>query len=183
MWRPRSAIPVGAWVLRKLTVVDAEAQRDAVLESLPVLVPHMPWAQFEPTTVEERRELLTSWDAEWWAGDNFNYGIFEGDALVGGTGLMRRLGPAILEIGYWVHIDHHGRGIATEVSRALTTEAFTAAWCARVAIRHDVANEGSRRIPEKLGFELVETHPDEATSPGDAGPMCVWLMRRDAWAQ
>jgi len=183
MWRPRTELPVGDLVLRKLTVVDADAQATAVVESLPTLLGHMPWAQHEPLPMDERRQLLATWDAEWWAGDQFNYGVFDGEVMLAGCGLMRRPGPGSLEVGYWVHIDHQGRGIATELSRALTTEAFRSPWCQRVEIHHDVANVASRRIPEKLGFELVRSYPTDALAIDDEGTNVVWQVRREDWAR
>jgi len=38
--------------------------------------------------------------------------------VLGEVGLMPRIGPGALEIGYWVHIDHVGRRLATEASHA-----------------------------------------------------------------
>ena len=50
----------------------------------------------------------------WTSGSGYEYGIFLPDgALVGGCGLHRRIGPSALEIGYWVHVAHTRRGIAT----------------------------------------------------------------------
>ena len=52
------------------------------------------------------------------------YGAFVGDEVVGSCGLHRRSGPEVLEIGYWVHVDHLGRGYASEIAATLTTAAF-----------------------------------------------------------
>ena len=45
------------------------------------------------------------------------------DAVLGGCGLHGRLCVTGLEIGYWVHIDHIGRGLATDASAAWVSTA------------------------------------------------------------
>ncbi len=42
----------------------------------------------------------------------------------GSTGLHTRRGEACGGIDYWIHVDHIGRGYATEASAALTRVAF-----------------------------------------------------------
>jgi len=47
--------------------------------------------------------------------------------------------------------------------------AFTVPDIERVEIHHDKANAASRRVPEKLGFVLVEEVPDAKLAPNDIG--------------
>ena len=56
---------------------------------------------------------------------DYEYGVFLADgSVVGGCGLHRRIGPSALEIGYWVHVAHTRRGIATAAAGALTAVGF-----------------------------------------------------------
>lgn len=169
--------------LRSYAVDDAEAQRVAVLESLSALLPWMPWAKDEPTSVEERRELLRGWVDEWRSGSSFQYAIALGSELVGGCGLMRRFGPAAFEIGYWVHIDHTGRGYATECARALTDVAFGDPSIARVVIQTDRANVASAAVAKKLGFAFIGEHERTPEAAGESGIRQLWMMRPDLWSR
>ena len=56
------------------------------------------------------------------------------------------------EIGYWLSVDHVGRGIMTGCCRALITHAFEEIKLNRVNIPAAVDNLRSRAIPERLGF-------------------------------
>ena len=159
---------------------DAPALSAAVTASLEHLRPWMPWAAVAPTA-EDERELIGMFADVWRAGGEAVYGVFAGDAIVGGTGLHRRAGPDTLEIGYWIHVDHIGRGYATEVSAALTDVAFTVDGIEFVEIHHDAANVRSAAVPAKLGFVHVATRPDIAAAPAEVGEDWTWRVDRDAW--
>ncbi|SOC23419.1 ribosomal-protein-serine acetyltransferase [Ureibacillus xyleni] len=55
-------------------------------------------------------------------------------------------------IGYWLGEDYQGKGIMTNVAKALTNYAFTHLKLNKVEIRAAVENLKSRGIPERLGF-------------------------------
>ena len=181
MWVPPDLVKTDRLTLRSFIVDDAEAQRAAVLESLPALLPWMAWAKEEPTSVEDRRKLLREWAGEWTSGSLFNFAIIRDAALIGGCGLMRRFGPAAFEIGYWIHVDQTGRGYATECSRALTDVAFGDPSIARVFIQTDRANVASAAVAQKLGFALIGEHEQPPEAFGESGVRQVWMMRRDLW--
>ena len=87
------------------------------------------------------------------------------ERVVGGCGLHGRHDEHGLEIGYWVHVDRIGQGLATEVSRALTDAAFAIPGIERVRIQCDERNVRSARVPEKLGYALqsASRSPDDGT--------------------
>jgi RimJ/RimL family protein N-acetyltransferase len=106
-------------------------------------------------------------------------GIFLGERVVGGTGLNLRGAENTVEIGYWVHVDYIGKGIATQVSRALTESAF-ALWeeIDTVEIHHDEANIASGKVPQHLGFQHVRTVERIPEAPSESGVGYHWAMAR-----
>lgn len=56
------------------------------------------------------------------------------------------------ELGYWLDIDHQGRGVATRAAARLTDYAFTDQDCNRVILHCAAGNIKSRAIAERLGF-------------------------------
>jgi len=141
-------------VVRCYERADAPLLKDAIDSSLEHLRAWMPWADSEPQTLTEKTALIETFRAMWAAGDNFVYGIFSADEsrLLGGTGLHARVGPAGLEIGYWVRADSTRKGIVTESTAALTRVGFEICGADRIEIRIDPENVASLGVPRKLGF-------------------------------
>src|ERR1700737_3500103 len=90
-------------VLRRWLVGDAEDQHNAVAERAEHLRPWMSWMAEAPQTLEQRRGMLARWEEEWSGGGDVRYAAFVNWRVVGSCGLHRRLGPDVLEIGYWIH--------------------------------------------------------------------------------
>ena len=134
---------------------DAPLLKDAIDSSLDHLRPWMPWAEHEPQSLEQKVELLRGFRGKFDLGQDFTYGIFDAGEreAVGGTGLHTRVGEAAFEIGYWIRASRAGEGLATETAAALTRVAFDLCGVDRIEIRTDPANERSRKIPLKLGYE------------------------------
>ena len=179
---PPGEIVLDELVLRRYRPEDAPALAAAVVESLEHLRPWMPWIAFEPTPLEDRQQLLARWAREWDEGAGYTFGMFEGPRVVGGAGLMRRIAPDGLEIGYWVHPAFTGRGFATQAAGALTTVGLSLPDVTHVEIHHDKANVVSGRVPLRLGYEMVREQPDEIAAPGESGVSWIWRMDRADWA-
>ena len=173
------SLQVGEYVVRKYEPADAKALVIAVTESCEHLRPWMPWIKFEPQTMTQRAELIKVWNEAWEQRTEFVMGIFLDDRVVGGTGLHLRGAANTVDIGYWVHADFTGKGIATQVSDALTLEAFRL-WpeIDTVVIVHDEANIASGKVPLRLGFKHVSTGQREPEAPGESGVMLRWEKKR-----
>lgn len=141
----------------------------------------MPWIESEPLTESDRLAWIEQTTKDWADGGDVILGIFLDGEVVGGSGLHRRRGPDTLEIGYWIHVDHVRRGIASESTVALSTAAFAISGIHAVEIHHDQANLASRGIPAVLGYTLIGETPDSVTSPGEIGVDCCWRVRRTEW--
>ena len=172
-------LQVGEYIVRKYERSDAEALVIAVTESCEHLRPWMPWIKFEPQSVVQREELIKWWKNAWEDRTDFVMGIFLDDRVVGGTGLHLRGPSNTVDIGYWVHAGYTGRGIASRVAQALTTETFRL-WSDidTVVIVHDEANTASGKVPARLGFEHVSTGQREPEAPSESGVMYRWEKKR-----
>lgn len=180
---PPTEIDAGPVRLRPWRGDDVEAMAVAVAESIEELRPWMPWAAAEPLSFEDRARLIEESARQWERSEVFAYGMHADGVMVGSTGLHRRVGAGGLEIGYWVRTGWTGRGIATATTRALTTAALALPGIERVEVHHDRANAASRRIPEKLGFTLVDELVDAPKAPGEEGVELRWRMTRSAWVE
>ncbi len=169
-------------VLCEWQVEDAAAMAEAVTDSIEHLRPWMPWIAFEPQTLDARRDLIRGWERTRLDGGEAVYGIFLDGLPIGGSGLHRRIGPDGLEIGYWIREGFTRRGFAAEAATALTDLAFTVDGITRVEIRHDRANEASRNVPRRLGYECVREEERTIEAPAETGLDCVWATDPVRWA-
>jgi len=172
---------VGEYAVRKYEISDAQALVDAVTDSYKHLEPWMPWIKFEPQSVAQREELIKTWSEGWDHRTEFVMGIFHGDQVVGGTGLHLRGAVNTVEIGYWIHVDYIGKGIATQVAGALTELAF-ALWpeIDVVEIHHSESNIASGKVPLRLGFKHVRTIRNQTPeAPGESGVGYHWAINRE----
>jgi RimJ/RimL family protein N-acetyltransferase len=189
LW-PADEVRTERFVLRPYAASDAEELLAAIGDSQAELIPWMPWA-LELGTIEQRREFvqgriddLAKARAEAIDGvmrGEIVYGIWDGDRLVGGTGIHDRVGDLAREIGYWTRTAHVGTGIATEISRALTTEILRNPAMDHAVINCDIGNRASARIPVKVGYELVEETFRVREAPGEQRLTQTRIMRRANW--
>jgi len=179
MSSPPEKLSHGQVRLRRWRPDDAAALLAAVIESQGHLRPWMPWADHYDQ--DRAAEFLRECGAQWASGDAFAYAIIVGDQIVGSAGLHNRVGDGGLEIGYWVHADWTGRGIATDAAAALTDAALALPGVDRVEIYHDAANTASGRIPAKLGYARLGDQPTRGlwpSAPGETGTDVLWQFTR-----
>ncbi|BCJ45903.1 N-acetyltransferase [Actinoplanes ianthinogenes] len=153
-------INAGTIVLKRWEPAWAAEAAAAVQESLPELKPFLPWATDGYGLDESRAYIQMSVD-NWAAGTEFNYAIFTAvGELAGSIGLMTRMGPGTLEIGYWMRTPYAGRGYMTAAVTVLTRVALTLPGVERVAIRYAEANKASAAVAAKAGFAEVARGPE-----------------------
>lgn len=153
----------------------------AINASLDHLRPWMAWAA-EPATEAAMATFFAAAEELWGQRRDFGYSLVEGpdQAVVGGCGLHGRVGPDGLEIGYWVHVERIGRGLATATARALTDAAFAIDGIERVRIQCADGNVRSARVPDKLGYAFEGVTAPEG-GPCEGRPTQVWLARLHDW--
>jgi RimJ/RimL family protein N-acetyltransferase len=162
--------------LRRYRLDDAAAIREAIEASLETLRPWMPWAQAPPTDASVMAFLGPA--AEHFGGAaSADYAIILRDAeqYIGGCGMMPRVGPAAVEIGYWVHSAFRRRGIASEAARLLTNAALEIPGITSVEIHCDEANIPSQSVARSLGFRLERIEADKVETPGEVGRSMIWV--------
>lgn len=164
--------------LRPWAPDDAPAMVAAVTESLDHLRPWLLWAQAAPEledSIARLRSMRASFDRD----HDFTYGVFDraGGHVLGGCGLHARIGSDALEIGYWVHARHAGRGVATELAGALTRAAFAVHRVHRVEIHCDPDNHASARVAAKLGYRHEATLRNRLRRPdGRWRDSMIWTL-------
>jgi RimJ/RimL family protein N-acetyltransferase len=174
--RPNETLVHGPAMLRRWQPDDAEAAYIAVVESLDHLRPWMPWTA--GYSREAAAGFIAGCELDWQTGAAYNYAITRDGHIAGSCGLMARIGPGGLEIGYWVHKAYVRGGLATAAAAALTDEAFRLPGIDRVEIVHDELNGPSEGIPRKLGFAEAGQRVLDPPPAAGTGIGVVWRMTR-----
>lgn len=142
-------------LLRPFRRRDVAPLLEAVAESLPDLLPWLPWARpgyDRADSVAFIRESIAAWRD----GRAYDFTIRPrvepvrhlGNVSIWATDRSRLVG----EIGYWVRSSETGKGIATQATARIAELAFTEMGMHRVTLRIAVGNRASERVAEKLGF-------------------------------
>jgi RimJ/RimL family protein N-acetyltransferase len=151
-------------------------------------VPSLIWLSSDPTVAEAASELGTTPDqSAAYIEEQQALQPFERDALFD-LAIVSRADDAVIgmitlinrgdhgELGFALHSDHRGQGLATEASAAVIDHAFAALGMIRIAAEAGVGNAPSRRVLERLGM----TH--ERTGPGlDGAPAAFYGISKDHW--
>jgi RimJ/RimL family protein N-acetyltransferase len=176
---PPEVFGSGPVELRRWRLTDAELCLRLVTESLDHLRPWMPWATPDYDQAATQAFLQRCED-EWTTRTGYQYLILDDGVPAGSAGLMARIDPGGLEIGYWVHRAHTGHGVATAAAAALTDVALALPGIDHVEIHHDQLNLASERVPAKLGYAHVDTRPETRfdRAPADSGIAKVWRFCR-----
>lgn len=112
------------------------------------------WFAWAPSqTLQATREFIRAGEEQAVANDGFHAVVICQGHIAGVISYMsvnwqhRRT-----VLGYWLDIDHRGKGLMTCSVRALVDHALLAWELNRVEIRVAVGNRQSQAIPERLGF-------------------------------
>ncbi len=145
----------------------------------------MPWATYEPMSYEGRVTWLRTQRGNFDLGAELAMGIFSKDEseILGCSGLIRG-DVDERELGYWIHVAHEGKGLATEVAAALIRVGFAIEALETIEIRCLPDNLKSSRIPVKLGFS--GPYPDPLSFPtadGAKRDIDAYTLSRVEYAQ
>lgn len=149
----------GAVELRPIAVSDTDRIYELLSDSPEISRwTRIPWP-YERVHAEEfvgrQRELEA-------AGTDAALAITEGGALLGCIGLHRlgadmqpRAASQPNEVGYWLHRDARGRGLATRSLILLADWALDVLRCEVVRLQVMDGNDESRRVAERAGFSYM----------------------------
>jgi RimJ/RimL family protein N-acetyltransferase len=110
--------------------------------------------------------------ADWSDGSHATWSALQrvGGVLVGSVSLFAiDLDDRVAKIGYRVHPDSRGRGVARQMVDAVTRWAFVSRGLMRVQLEHSVHNRASCRVARAAGFALEGTTRSAYAVPG-GGP-------------
>jgi RimJ/RimL family protein N-acetyltransferase len=164
----------GRLELRVWASDDAAVLNELVARNIEHLRPFLAWVADEPQTLAQRAVLIETWRTTWRAGADAHYAVHDRGEVIGTLGMMRRRGPRVIELGYWIDAGHTRRGIATAAAGAATLVALASPGIDAVQIHHDKANVASGAVARKLGYTFVGEAAEPALAPGESGIECIW---------
>ena len=147
-----------AIVLREFTLRDAPRIVEAAND--PTTAHFLPLPR--PYGTAEAEEYLNLAAEKWAAGTSAVWCISTPDGqTLGSIELMLLDSPASRrEVGYWLHPDARGRGVATTAVRILTDHAFRAGLAHSILLQAAATNEASLAIAQRNAFRSLGVWPD-----------------------
>jgi ribosomal-protein-serine acetyltransferase len=139
--------------LRQYTPADVIETFSAVRESLPELLPYMPWCHAN-YSIEETRTFIEERAEKWDKGISYDFAITDSKdgSYIGGCGLDHiDLADRFCNLGYWVRSSRVNQGIATNATLLLLKFGFNELKLNRIEIVVEVENKASQRVAEKVG--------------------------------
>jgi RimJ/RimL family protein N-acetyltransferase len=143
----------GSITLRPYRLSDAEPLYEVVRESLPELLPWMPWA-YPDYSLKDSRKWIESCARTWAKGKEYNFVIIDSKdgSLLGGCGLNQvRRRARFANLGYWVSSKYTGQGVATASALLVARFGFDELGFNRIEIGAAASNAASLRVAEKIG--------------------------------
>ena len=167
-------IDVGECVVRKCRPQDAIEHMKACRDSSDYLGDFLEWGIHAHTWDFPQHARWINYHAD--LPEPFeSYSVFLGSKMVGFFSYGHALDSWGIQICYWVRKGYEGNGIATTITEFLTDKAFYFKGFSYVEIHVDVKNLASRKVPEKLGFEIDEEYSCTPRGPKETGRMVVYV--------
>ncbi|CAM3099653.1 acetyltransferase [Legionella steigerwaltii] len=158
-------------ILRPPKVGDGAMLNSAILESFDLLNKFMLWANEKPS-LNDSEEIVRREAANWLFKKKEDPELMllildkNTNDFIGATGFHNiDWDVPCVETGYWVRKKYMGQGLITEAINAITQYAFKALNVKRIAITCDIDNERSKKIPERLGYQLESIMKSNRVKP------------------
>lgn len=145
------------------------------------------WVTFDTRTRDEVREVLErrkAWRTIEKDDDALIFAVIEraSGRLIGEMYFFaKNLASKQAEIGYIFHPDFHGKGYATEASRAVLEIAFEVFGMHRVVAECDVRNPASYRVMEKLGMRREAHFIEDMWFKGEWSDSYIYAILDREW--
>lgn len=102
--------------------------------------------------------------------------------LLGNISLVREDAHGRAELGYWVGVEHWGRGYATEAVRAIVDHGFTTHQLRRIFARVYGRNAASARVCQKAGLVYEGTLREHEVRLGEVVDVQYYGILRREWS-
>lgn len=165
--------------IRRYRRDDAEAMREAAVESIREVYPWLPWCH-PAYSLDESRAWIERCGATWEEGSEYQFAIVDRtERILGGCGLNQlRLEHRNANLGYWVRTSATGRGVAATAAVQLARFAFRETNLVRLEIIVDVDNAASHRVAAKVGALREGIAHDRLFVHGRARDAVVYALLR-----
>jgi RimJ/RimL family protein N-acetyltransferase len=167
-------------VLRTYRPTDAEAVFEAIDETRGSLTEWVPDIGCRRTVREVRTGLANLITSAAVANDPIVMGIWGrgSNQFLGEVGLYsidheRKVG----EVGYWLRQRARGNGYIQEAVRTLTTHARAEVGLSRLEAHIAAENVSSRRVVERLGFEIAGHRAPKPRWDGQVGDVLIYALQ------
>lgn len=161
--------------------VHAAEILSVVQANLAYLQKWMPWAT-NNYSIESALSYIRDNLQQLAHGTGFNASIVYENKICGQIGFHEiGFSDDSVKMGYWIAANRQGRGIVTKCSRAFINHAFNDLQLNRVQINCNTENFKSRRIPERLGFKLMEIRRDAERENNDFTDWAIYEMLKQDW--
>lgn len=168
-------------VLRPLRAGDAHAYYACARKNLARLRPWFYWAG-DKMDLREAQEYLSAVDQQPEPALDRPYGYFQGEAMVGTSGLYKiDFHNRLARIGYWIDEDYEGQGLVTQGVRFLIDHAFSDLHLNRIEIRCAPQNSASRAVPQRLRFTEEGLHRQVLAIHGGFQDLIMYAMLAVDW--
>ncbi|MEO6121769.1 MAG: GNAT family N-acetyltransferase [Acidimicrobiales bacterium] len=165
--------------LRRWTTDDVDGLAEVFAE------PEVWWYPFRRGLDHGDADRFVRRELQRWRERGFGYWAVENNdtgQLLGYTGLgipdwLPEVLPAV-DVGWRLHPDHWGRGLATEAGRVVVRHGFETLGLDRLLCLHEPTNQASARVAEKLGFRVDH----ETAGPALGEPVVVRVLTRTEWS-
>lgn len=140
--------------LRIMDSNDAEAAIMEIEQSRDYLARWLPWVELTHTADDYRNFIRFTRD-EFANESSYHFGIFDDGCFIGGFSINKfNRNDNKVELGYWLGKRHQKQGIITRTVEAVTDFLFKKWDVHRIEIHVATLNEASKKVPERLGFEI-----------------------------
>ncbi|MFC4147936.1 GNAT family N-acetyltransferase [Micromonospora mangrovi] len=181
MFQPAYPIRTARLTLRPVTLADLDDVY--AWQRRPDVVRWMLGA--EPRTREQSRAsvlAIAGEDALRAEGDCLTLAVVADAGVIGAVELVwRSRRDRTAELGYVLHPDHGGRGLATEAATALLDWGFTEFGLHRVFGRCHGRNDASARLMRRLGMRQEARHVDSYLLRGEWADQLVFAVLDHEW--
>ncbi len=153
-------------ILRKLVVPDYKDMFD--YSHRPETSRFLLWSPHETLSFSKR--YLSYLQGQYRSGNFYDFALeeIENGTMIGTCGFTSfDMDQNCAEVGYVLHPDYWGRGLAPEALKRLMEFGFTELRLHRMVARIIEENAGSRRVAEKCGFRHEATHRESMLIKGE----------------